>query len=197
MNKYLIKLADHLDKKGLHKEADYVDWIMKKANPSLRLEDVVENEEVDCKSFEKKYSMFIKTVSDFNEEKSGGFFYEAIINMGLNLLKKYDGCPELTNTKRFAIIDGIQILSNVDPSETRESKYEEKGYSIIEHNGKNYAYKKMGGQNYGLSIGGASCYQIIDIEKDKKMRTSCDERVVSGYYYLYTEIEDKIRKLKR
>jgi len=31
MNKYLIKLADHLDKKGLHKEADYVDWIMKKA----------------------------------------------------------------------------------------------------------------------------------------------------------------------
>lgn len=29
MNKYLIKLADHLDKKGLHKEADYVDWIIK------------------------------------------------------------------------------------------------------------------------------------------------------------------------
>ena len=32
MNKYLIKLANHLDKKGLHKEADYVDWIIKKAN---------------------------------------------------------------------------------------------------------------------------------------------------------------------
>ena len=31
MNKYLIKLADHLDEKGLHKEADYVDWIMKNA----------------------------------------------------------------------------------------------------------------------------------------------------------------------
>lgn len=31
MNKYLIKLADHLDKKGLHKEADYVDWIMKES----------------------------------------------------------------------------------------------------------------------------------------------------------------------
>ena len=31
MNKYLIKLADHLDKKGLHKEADYVDWILKQA----------------------------------------------------------------------------------------------------------------------------------------------------------------------
>ena len=31
MNKYLIKLADHLDKKGLHKEADYVDWIIKSA----------------------------------------------------------------------------------------------------------------------------------------------------------------------
>ena len=31
MNKYLIKLADHLDKKGLHKEADYVDWIIKES----------------------------------------------------------------------------------------------------------------------------------------------------------------------
>ena len=31
MNKYLIKLADHLDKIGFHKEADYVDWIMKNA----------------------------------------------------------------------------------------------------------------------------------------------------------------------
>ena len=31
MNKYLIKLADHLDKKGLHKETDYVDWIMKES----------------------------------------------------------------------------------------------------------------------------------------------------------------------
>ena len=29
MIKNLIKLADHLDKKGLHKEADYVDWIIK------------------------------------------------------------------------------------------------------------------------------------------------------------------------
>ena len=31
MNKYLIKLANHLDKKGLHKEADYVDWIVKQS----------------------------------------------------------------------------------------------------------------------------------------------------------------------
>ena len=32
MKKYLVKLADHLDKKGLHKEADYVDWILKQSN---------------------------------------------------------------------------------------------------------------------------------------------------------------------
>lgn len=35
MNKYLIKLADHLDKKGFHKEADYVDWILKNASNNL------------------------------------------------------------------------------------------------------------------------------------------------------------------
>lgn len=38
MKKYLIKLANHLDKKGLHKEADYVDWIMKKSNDSATSE---------------------------------------------------------------------------------------------------------------------------------------------------------------
>ena len=31
MIKELIKLADHLDSKGLHKEADYLDGITKKA----------------------------------------------------------------------------------------------------------------------------------------------------------------------
>ena len=34
MKRYLIKLADHLDQKGLHKEADYVDWLLKKAYDS-------------------------------------------------------------------------------------------------------------------------------------------------------------------
>ena len=37
MNKYLIKLAKHLDKKDLHKEADYVDWIMKFAGKDYSL----------------------------------------------------------------------------------------------------------------------------------------------------------------
>ena len=37
MIKNLIKLADHLDKKGLHKEADYVDWIIRNAK---KLEDL-------------------------------------------------------------------------------------------------------------------------------------------------------------
>ena len=36
MKKYLIRLADHLDKKGLYKEADYLDAILKKAlDPSF------------------------------------------------------------------------------------------------------------------------------------------------------------------
>ena len=31
MIKELVKLAEHLDKKGLHKEADYVDWLIKQS----------------------------------------------------------------------------------------------------------------------------------------------------------------------
>ena len=42
MKKYLIKLADHLDKKGLHKEANYVDWIIKKSNYDISKMDIVD-----------------------------------------------------------------------------------------------------------------------------------------------------------
>ena len=31
MIKKLVKLAEHLDKKGFHKEADYVDWLIKQS----------------------------------------------------------------------------------------------------------------------------------------------------------------------
>lgn len=37
MNKYLIKFADHLDKKGLYKEANYLDAILRKAAVSADL----------------------------------------------------------------------------------------------------------------------------------------------------------------
>ena len=46
MNKYLVKLANHLDKKGLHKEADYVDWIIKSADEKREL--VFNNEKAMC-----------------------------------------------------------------------------------------------------------------------------------------------------
>ncbi|MDB2481729.1 hypothetical protein N9W84_01020 [bacterium] len=35
MKKYLIRLADHLDKKGFRKEADYIDLVLGKASPSV------------------------------------------------------------------------------------------------------------------------------------------------------------------
>ena len=44
MIKNLIKLADHLDKKGLHKEADYVDWIIKKSSDEEDPEEAARKE---------------------------------------------------------------------------------------------------------------------------------------------------------
>ena len=38
MIKELIKLADHLDQKGLTKEADYVDWIIKESRKKKKLD---------------------------------------------------------------------------------------------------------------------------------------------------------------
>tara|TARA_B100000287_G_C20226771_1_gene620407 strand:- start:162 stop:512 length:351 start_codon:yes stop_codon:yes gene_type:complete len=59
MNKYLIKLADHLDKKGLHKEADYVDWIVKNA---------FLEEEIDMESIEMKDPSYPGEESPFKRE---------------------------------------------------------------------------------------------------------------------------------
>ena len=57
MKKYLIKLADHLDKKGLHKEANYVDWILKNAelDPVGEEDEDVNNDGVEDES--DKYIM--------------------------------------------------------------------------------------------------------------------------------------------
>jgi len=46
MIKELIKLAEHLDKKGLHKEADYVDWLIKNAklDPVGEEDDDIDND---------------------------------------------------------------------------------------------------------------------------------------------------------
>ena len=38
MKNELIKLADHLDRKGLHKEADYIDTLVKKAQQGVGAE---------------------------------------------------------------------------------------------------------------------------------------------------------------
>ena len=40
MIKQLIKLAEHLDKKGLHKEADYVDWLIKESRKKKKMDPV-------------------------------------------------------------------------------------------------------------------------------------------------------------
>ena len=37
MKKYLVKLADHLDKKGLYKEADYLDKIIKLSDEQFEI----------------------------------------------------------------------------------------------------------------------------------------------------------------
>ena len=54
MNKYLIKLANHLDKKGLHKEADYVDWILKQAKKKKKKLDPIGEEDEDINNDGKK-----------------------------------------------------------------------------------------------------------------------------------------------
>ena len=54
MNKYLIKLANHLDKKGLHKEADYVDWILKQAKKKKKKLDPIGKEDEDINNDGKK-----------------------------------------------------------------------------------------------------------------------------------------------
>ena len=59
MNKYLIKLADHLDKKGLHKEADYVDWIMKESADLEKDEFInLEKEKIKKPEFTGRLSSF-------------------------------------------------------------------------------------------------------------------------------------------
>ena len=58
MIKNLIKLADHLDKKGFHKEADYVDWIIRNANS-----------EITDRGLKKEGSELDKVINEFIAEE--------------------------------------------------------------------------------------------------------------------------------
>ena len=53
MIKELIKLADHLDQKGFTKEAEYIDYIIKKALEDSEEED---SEEKDSEDLEHNWS---------------------------------------------------------------------------------------------------------------------------------------------
>ena len=80
MNKYLIKLADHLYKKGFYKEADYVDCIIKSKNLNFKKEA----------SFIKKNANEGKILSDefiFEEKRKK---IEKAIKSSIDYLKEVD-----------------------------------------------------------------------------------------------------------
>lgn len=75
MIKNLIKLANHLDKKGFHKEADYVEWIIRKSSS---------DESEKSKAIGEINSFFEKLHSwlERNKEFSGpgqGHIFETIV----------------------------------------------------------------------------------------------------------------------
>ena len=102
MNKYLIKLANHLDKKSLHKEADYVDWILKKAQdiheeedfkyvsmlPLAKFKNQLENQISKLEDGEEKRILSgMKAIAD--ELYDGFMHYE--IERGLSITKSFPG----------------------------------------------------------------------------------------------------------
>ena len=75
MIKELIKLADHLDKKGLHKEADYVDWIVRKSSIEKDMESIA-REEID--SFLEKLKAYVKRYENM-DGPGHGYIVETIL----------------------------------------------------------------------------------------------------------------------
>ena len=111
MNKYLIKLANHLDKKGLHKEADYVDWILKlseeKSNYKIRTvytKGSIEEDPMNPTQ-PKIYSMFSQVYYDLwspNTMSEEAFYNEVKkLNPGIKLDKK--GLPLMEQGKTYDV----------------------------------------------------------------------------------------------
>ena len=92
MIKSLIKLADHLDKKGLHKEADYVDWIIKQAAEFYYYTDesgtpLCEHKTGMYKWSEGKWSL-ICSQDDIAADKCSHLLPQRIISTTLESLKE-------------------------------------------------------------------------------------------------------------
>ena len=62
MIKQLVKLADHLDKKGLTKEADYIDTLIKKASGGETLFDI-ENDEYNSSDTDLEIETYVNRLN--------------------------------------------------------------------------------------------------------------------------------------
>ena len=74
MIKELIKLAEHLDKRGLHKEADYVDWLIKESRKKKKMdavgkEDSDVDNDGDTDSSDEYLAKRRKAISDSKKSK--------------------------------------------------------------------------------------------------------------------------------
>ena len=119
MKKYLIKLADHLDKKGLHKEADYIDCIIKSAFPE---HDIFVNydgggsKKVKNKSEKDAPSLARKPHSSLDPRNHVGFCKSQIKKNWQSLTDDefmyYAGCL-LTGTYDVEKVDLLYHLDNI------------------------------------------------------------------------------------
>ena len=126
----LIKLANYLDKKGLRKEADYVDWILKRATKTThsysQMIDDLENEDLHgltmhtgenyIEQFEGSLATLLgKLVPDISEEALGRIMRNSSEHQD-NLRSMVNRSYSVTGAAREFLEDLVQFAKRWDGS---------------------------------------------------------------------------------
>ena len=123
MIKDLIKLADHLDKKGLHKEADYLDKIIKISNELPNYSKLNKDYSDNKKMLEESVSALLKQISD----RKTNLKTQSI--MAMMAIDPYLGTSSRLDTQQamdFSVLKHLVIMAYKDPesiSNFRDSKF--------------------------------------------------------------------------
>jgi hypothetical protein len=120
MKKYLVKLADHLDKKGLYKEANYLDWVIKKASEAEKSYP----ESFDSLSDEELYSLSAHVGKNYKEQFEGELvslltklvpdvtegFLKHVVNKSEGFQEKLENAVKFGNSVTGATKDFLLML---------------------------------------------------------------------------------------
>ena len=206
MKKELIKLANHLDRIGRVKEANYIDNLLKKADQNSKI-----NYDDKKIFFESDYNDLMKKFHNYKGDDALGLNYGNAVDIIIEAMDFKKRYSDLLNMEQYGgvteeIDEGIEKLRKMNEKKTPAqvkmenniNKYKnKKGVKIVEYgkpreelggNRVSYAIYDASETQLGTMTSGMRLIQIVDLRNGFKLYNEKYGGVKPGYHNIYDNL---------